>query len=432
MLRSALLRFFRCHPATYIVTALVGIALVLIIIPGDQRHAPYRQPFDWWEQQCVDTTKEVDKQIRADQDDESPKIIESIQLYEHGWPRPWLVRGIRIEMFSPYKYSTPLITSGKKLPAFLGPSYLADYVSWSNYANWPLASEAWRIHPWHFVLDFLLAFVVAGSVGLVTEWWLRSRGGLLRFRIVDLLGAITVCALLLGWWAYHERMTEVEREVEEHFTSGAHASTRNWGWKQYAGPEWLRKLVGDDAYLPFLHHNKYARWWPDGEEWRSDIEQFVRLPRLEHVSLTLPVPQHFMHRLRECPRLQQLKIHVMPAGQDKVYAGLDLESDSDFVSVRNLDAFGKLEVKEVTLDVWNALCGDVERLLAATTLTRLHLDGVAITPEELSALRQRFPQTAISVKWAIHHRDKPPPEHADRVEKLKRERKAKRVATDKA
>jgi len=420
MLAAAFRRLLRCNPVTYLVTLAATLALVLIVVPGEQRQVPYLQSADWWEEQCKVVAAETDEQIKNQPPEKF--AMPTTQLYQHGWPRPYLARTVKVEAFQPYKYSMPLLTSGNKISGFLGPSYLADFVSWSNYDNWPLRSAAWRIHPWHFLLDTFVILILVGGAGFVTEWWLRSRGGLFRFRIVDLLVAVTVCGLLLGWYKHHENLTRIEREVAEYFTAGSPNGNRNFGSKTYAGPVWLRKLAGDDNYLPFLYHTTYARWWPDENNWAADVDQFVRLPRLENVWVTLPIPQYLVTQLSKTSRLQQLNISVMPAHQHKQYAAVEGHSDPQLIDIGNLDELGVLKLKKITLDVYDALAPDIERMLQTTDVELLYLDGVAITPQELESLREKFPETAVTIKWAIHHRDTPPENHAERVERTKSNR----------
>lgn len=417
---AALRRILRCHPVTYLVTLVVGLAMVLIVVPGEQRYAAYPKSAEWWETQCQAVMEETDKQIQTEPRQEYSILTSN--LYEHGWPQPFLARTVTIEAFQPYKHSKPLLTSGKKVSGFLGPSYLADFVSWSNYDNWPLKSAAWRVHPWHLLLDAAVFLLIVAGAGFGVEWWFRSRGRLFRFRIADLLIAVTVCGLLLGWYKHHENLTRIETEVAEYFTSANPKRNRNFGYRTYAGPVWMRKLAGDDNYLPFLYHTTYANWWPNEQTWPQDVNQFLRLPRLEEVRLSLPVPRYLITRLGEVPRLQELRIGVMPAGQHKIYPAVEGHSGNQLVDVDKLDELGTLKLKMLTLDVYDALAEDIERMLKSTAIESLHLDGVAITPDELELLREQFPNTAITIEWAIHHRDTPPENHAQRVEKIKKKR----------
>lgn len=393
-IRPLLARLARCHPVTWLVTLVVLTAVTLIVVPGEVRYLPYNQQLSWWEQQCKEVQLETSKLIDLERN--GKWITPTTALYEHGWPRPYLARTKIIEAFQPYKDSKPKLTSGKMNSGFLGPSTLADFVSWSNYDNWPFESEAWRIHPGHLLLDSIIVVFVVGGTGLTTEWWLRSRGGLFRFRIIDLLALATICGLLLGWYKYHERITRLETQV-----AATHKKPRKKcyvnQYKSYDGPDWLRRLVGDDAYLPFLYHARDAGLTFD-EGWEANFAELVKLPRLQNVRLTGSFPKSAVLQLKQCRRLKTMRLDFSLTIPAKRYEALP--ADAEIVDRQNLAVLGELDLQELTIDAYLVLAEDVEKLLAATKLYRLTLRKPMLTLDELATLRQRYPETKIAVRWS--------------------------------
>lgn len=422
MVRAVLNRLRRCHPLTYCMTLLVGLALVLVVVPGQLCYAPHDDSPTWWEQQCKQVNKLTQKALEEAHTENSPILIS--QLYEHGWPRPYLVRSIGVPAFGEYykTASKPLLTSGRMVNGFMGPSFLAHYVSWSNYDNWPLKSERWRIHPLNLALDVSIFLIAVCVVGFATERWLRSRGGLFRFRIVDLLAALTICGLLFGWIAYHARLTSIEQQVASYGTGNNPQESRLRTWKRYSGPDWLWRLVGDDAFLPFLHHTHEASYY-SGATWREDFDQLVRLPRIEKLHLNLPLPFEAVQRLKDCPYLTELRITANTAYAESILKRYKLKDDVRLVTAENLDDFAMLNLRKVTLEERLFLPEDVERLLSAVPLERLHLRTLSITPEELEKLKEHHTKTAISVSWGMNG---PPSGNDVTTQKVRRERAARR------
>lgn len=389
----------RFHPLTYGVTLFTALCLVLIMIPGQDHYAPYKSRLSWWEQQCKDVSRQTQEKLDEARDSESPFL--TTNLYEHGWPKPYLVRSTGVPAFGGYYQvaSTPLLTSGKKNNGFLGPSLLADYVSWSNYDNWPFHSIEWRIHPLNLALDVLVFLALVGGIGVATERWLRSRGGLFRFRLIDLLAALTVCGLLFGWLAYHARLTRLEEQVASYGHLDRAPGDRRFSTsKKYSGPDWLERLVGDDDYLPYFYHISTASFHAS-KDWQESINQLVKLPRLESVHLDLPVPQEVITQLQKHTNVTALNLTANTAYSDWPLSAYYLAEDAPRLWADNIEVIAVLKPTIVTLRERMFLPEDVERLLAATPLEELRLRTTSLTRDEVLALRRRYPSTSIMASW---------------------------------
>lgn len=411
----------RYHLLTYVVTFFAAICLVLIMVPGQAYYSYHNSRLDWWDKQCDQVYQQTQAKLEKSRRKNDPLL--TVNLYEHGWPKPWLIRSTAVPAFGNYYQvaSTPLFTSGKKNSGFLGPSLLADYVAWSNYDNWPFHSVEWRIHAWHLAFDLLIFLAVVGGTSIATERWLRSRGGLFRFRLVDLLAALTVCGVVFGWFSYHARMTRLEVRVAEYGQIGdAPGYRRISTWKAYSGPDWLKRLVGDDDYLPFLYHVHEATFHAS-KDWRESLNKIVSLPRLERLHMDLPVPQEVITRFRESANITEITLTANTAYSDLTLSRFYVDKETPRLGPENIEAISVLRPRVVTLRERMFLPEDVERLLAVTSLDRLYLRFVSITPDEVEELKQRYPSTSITATWGPSG----PPSADDETTRKVREKREK-------
>ena len=228
-----------------------------------------------------------------------------VEVYEQGWPRPYLVRSRgyareRDDSFfgrivSDHPPSEPWLLVYVDSPGCPGPGY--ESIFWSNADNWPYRGDVWRWHWGNTAIDasLLLAAVCLAFWG--TQRWLRWRGGLFRLRVIELLAGTTVCALGIGWHQYHVRLQGVEDRIDESLEIENADSADDLIWRyvrlgycyrEYVGPEWLRRLIGHEELLPFLEHVTTCRMdaplsADSQQDWRTTLGRMNELPYLESV-----------------------------------------------------------------------------------------------------------------------------------------------------
>src|SRR5690606_5557111 len=84
---------------------------------------------------------------------------------------------------------------------------------WTKSANWPLRSDAWQIHFGNFAINLAALALVVAMAMWGAERWVRKRGGMFRFRLIDYLAVIAAVACALGWLKYHEAAGRTERAI---------------------------------------------------------------------------------------------------------------------------------------------------------------------------------------------------------------------------
>ncbi len=349
--------------------------MTLIIVPAGYQ----REYFDqfgssriWWDRQCqavYDETQQLfdEKREKENRRNSNDSTIPSgwrqfvgkwIFVYptikQHGWPRPFLVR------------SLPLVADGG-IPVYpTSPRRIEpfEYVSWTHAANWPLFATTWRIHPGNLLLCIVVWVGVVFGAGAATEWCVRSRGGLFRFRfrLADLLALATVVALGVGWWSHHSRAKQLETRIVERLgvTKPRVAQSLH---SEYVGPVWLARLVGDDRSLPDLWHITRADylWW---DAWKGDFEQIVHLPYLRDLEIT------------------------------QVY-----KVESEWFNQLDKLAGSSLQVLRLWLS--GLVVEDVQRVLDKANIEHLVLENPMIRVDEIKQLREQYPNVEIEVSWAL-------------------------------
>ncbi len=419
LIRSTLLRPLRCHPFTWCVTFLVGLAVFVIVAPGEYVDVPRRDSTTRWQEQSKANYQNVyDKRLKRLPDGRIAHV--TVRAFEHGWPRPYLARFL-VYQSSPTgaasrEISAPLIQYQSPFRSWGGRRNLG--VSWSNYDNWPLSADDWMLDPWSLALDVLVALAIVGVVGAATERWVRRRDGLLRFRLVDMLGAVAVAGVLLGWTMHHVRIQSVERQhAEPPFAPGFYSHQRAITTGQrYTGPDWLRRLVGSEYLLPWLHHVYYVALRPS-ENWRREFDLLPRLPYLEHVNMSRTAPAEVLATLERCPKLRILALPQLPHVPIPEKVGYSERA----LSVDDLPRLKQLQLTELELTGDAILARDVEPMVAIRSLRTLSLQNLSATPAEIDALRAKHPQVRIAATWYYDQwfYPTPPPGHDATVAEVK-------------
>ena len=171
-----------------------------------------------------------------------------------------------------------------------------------------------------------MALVAAAFVALVTagcERWVRRRGGMFRWRIIDFGAAISAIAIVLGYvsWANANSQRDA-RTLAEIDASLVNRQMFSW---DLGGPQWLHRLLGTRDVCNFprivrvnaLYMGGAPSIWTNlgrltalrelemvaGTPSKRDFEELLRLKQLETLSWAAP-PEDAAQWL---PRLTQLK-----------------------------------------------------------------------------------------------------------------------------
>ncbi|WP_425395982.1 hypothetical protein [Aeoliella sp.] len=419
-------RLKRCHLFTWLVVLLASVVMTLLIVPSGYERSLVAQfrttkpNAGWWERQQQAVYDEAQAVI-TDHWNNPPEgksrgrwVGVFPVLWQHGWPMPYLVRAQPAPIMGGYHNmrSEPLLVLGRRVEMCNGQP--SRFVSWSNYDNWPLESAAWRVHPVGLVVDGAVWFSVVAGLGWLTQWWLGSRGGLLRFRLIDLLGALTAVAIGLAWWGYHTRVHRLEDRVNDHFVTQKNKKGLRSG-SAYVGPDWIAKLVGDDAYAQHFSHVTWARY-TFRISWREDIERIVELPYLKKLGLHGEVPFEAVGLLESLDRLDNMNLELTAPQQPKT-----VDHREELLRPEVLHELGRLRLRELRLVSPSILAEDIDRLLAASHLEKLTLSNISMTLTELDALKQRYPEVRFLVRWPVGDKE-PPDDIEERIAEIKQER----------
>ncbi|MCO6043137.1 hypothetical protein NG895_04400 [Aeoliella sp. ICT_H6.2] len=380
--RSFLCRIPRLHPFTWCVVVMVLALLVLIVVPGEEQlPGPWREMTDAQRELCDQLYPTTGLALFGDEEVKA--------LYTHGWPWPCVARGT----FDPSIRSWTLSSAWPPKP----PSELPN---WLQSDNWPCQVDVsiinWRL----LLLDVGVALLLLIATTTAVEWWIRRRGGLLKFRLADLIVGLTICGIVLGYIGYHVRLSRIEDRVGRHFGVSRDGGHNSFSWSNtYLGPEWLTRLVGHKSLPALFYHHDFVlvRW---DYSWADDVEQLTKLKFVKVLRVSETSPRSAIEQLKTLPRLRELQLGSFST-QDLRAGEAQWAAAGDAVfRPQDLSLLGQLELETLWLRGDGILVEDVEQLLtAAPTLEELTLTDMTATNEEVKTLRERFPEVTINSYW---------------------------------
>ncbi|PQO32964.1 hypothetical protein [Blastopirellula marina] len=396
-MRALLSRFAiltKLHWVTWGVLLVTTLGLVLIVVPGDLVRISLIPWPTSWEQQCENlrlATNEmayaVDPRERNQAAMGAPRV--ATKVYQHGWPSPYLARALVFKVDTSGQVnraeSEPRIQFENTFSQWGGSMHHA--VSWSNYDNWPFEMEGWLIRPWSLLLDVVVAVAILAAIGGLTEWRMRRDTGLLRFGLIDLLGGLTVIGVALGFYVYHANLQRIEHLGEDfsfvptyNIEGGFHAGVH------YKGPQWMRKLAGNQYFLPLLHHVDSVSVRAD-ENWKSIYGELPKFTYMTSLDARFQLPLAALDLVEQCPSLEHF---ALPNLDRDSPTPLSRQGEPLF-QIKDLPRLEKLNLISIRLrgDAYSAK--QIELVAAFPTLQRITLEGAAASQEEIEKIKSDHP-----------------------------------------
>lgn len=386
----------RCHWLTWSLTLLVALALVLIVVPGDWISPLPSDSPTRWERRCQDLYAATREQHKPAEGNLAQGLNFAVYAFQHGWPRPFLARALVLKLTADggqYRVrSTHLIRYLSPFRSWGGSLYLG--VSWSNYDNWPFSADDWIWDPWALAIDVAAALLIVGLVAGATERWIRTRGGILRYRLLDLFAVIAVVAVVTAVCTYHARLRRVEAQggapqLTPAFV--AHDGDLTLG-QRYTGPAWLRKLAGTEYLLPLFHH-VYDVSIGLSDRWRDLYAQLPTLPYLESVRVRDGLPLAALEQLECCGQLTELELPALDPSAVAVPS-----TSLPLFGVQDLPRLERLHLTRIGLQGESIQASHLEQVASFPTVKTISLFRVSTTAEETEAIRARHPRVKIIVQ----------------------------------
>ncbi len=376
------------HPFTWLAGLVVGLALVLIMVPGevwDWRH----QGDTWDARECEKAVFSAIDRYRGRAFFSTPDVC----VYVHGWPMPCAVRAR-----GPILDSTVDERSEPKLrfaASAWTPLYEPDpgAISWSNYDNWPFHSDELRVRPLGIFVNSLAGLFVLGFVLSGCELWLRRRGGVLRFRILDLMVGVAIVAGMLGYRQWHLNCQRAEMDLVNELELVNDGNGYFFVDAFSAGPEWLVRLVGNEELVPyFVRHVAVVEFALLGPE---KIKRLEELPYLKGVCVSAPLSREEIEALWGVRRLEYLDLSYHGNGWGYKEGGPLRLSRPASPTSSEIEALCKLPIITLKLHAPALTLSGLEQLVTCPTLRTLHLHRADISPEEIEGVRRRHPDLRI-------------------------------------
>src|SRR5262249_27543650 len=107
-----------------------------------------------------------------------------------------------------------------------------------------------------FLADLAVLSAATALIVLLAIRHRRRRGAWIRFSLREMLAAITVASIVAAWWTRTSIQWQREQQLLPLYVYFD-------PFKEYAGPEWLRRLLPEDTFAVFERVMSIS---PDTEE----------------------------------------------------------------------------------------------------------------------------------------------------------------------
>jgi hypothetical protein len=282
---------------------------------------------------------------------------------EHGWPLRYVER-------DPQAFLAKMLTNS------------ANYrVWWKSQDIWLPWQDVRRFHRWALAFDVLVWLAIVLAATSLAQFWRSRRRAIWQPRLIDLIAATTVVALIVGWFASERLAGRRERQLVE-------AENRRQGEARYpdqfgaAVPlfvpgEWRLRYVQElgrvrsttrdsGVACRFSRLTLYTISGPQ-RDWASDLAQMSQLEGLDFSLTSLPYLDAtrratVLSELPALPRLRAVNLYARPA------------TDADMAWLAKCQ---RLE----SIDLSNTAVGNegLRYLSTLPRLRRLHLSSNRVT-----------------------------------------------------
>jgi hypothetical protein len=345
------------HALSWFVLLVSIVCVALITLPGSADTS-----IEWERHPLYSTLNPVTGQMLWSDFD----FIE-VSTWSHGWPFEFMRR--------------PYVKEG----------FLIDFkgypVLWSTPKAWEFFGRRYTFKPLPLIADLAIGTAIVVIVVTVCECWRRRRGAW-RISLVDAALAAVAVSAGLGWWKYHVRLQAAERTsiaamtARGSLSSPSHPGPRfTRAGKDYHGPTWLRRLVGNPYLISWCIHvdtlvvNSQELIADD----RQDIRSFRFLRKLQLIDQLTP---ELAQTLTELPRLQMLDGDVNMSGTGRPHPAPMINS-SNIGLLRKLPRLSTLRLGTTQFST-----ADVQVLAELPKLATLQLRDRGLLVEDLEHLTQ--------------------------------------------
>ena len=246
--------WMRLHAFSYLIVVVVGAGMFLIIAPGE-----------WKESRCI--------------------FLAPYCRFEHGWPFVYMRRWNEYEVF------------------ISRPPWLERYGwNWASEKAWNPTNNGSFFSPLALAADLAIALAVIGLPTAAYEIWRRRRSSFWQWHLSDMAIAVSIAAVLCGWWSMHHVCWTREQEALQKLDAMDRAASAAWDAAFDAGqvppitgcsvdtelqcPAWLQKLLGQGG-VPQVCESVISLvivTWPDAEYERA-APMLQLLPNLRKLGI---------------------------------------------------------------------------------------------------------------------------------------------------
>jgi len=241
-------KWYRLHASTWVAVGIVAVGLVLIIVPGQDEGA-----------------------FENDQWPLPYEIHEFDVSITHGWPWPYLARGIN-------------------LPKLIEP---AKRPGWLTASGWTFDGDLAWFDTSNLAADLALSTAILLVIATVFEYHRRRRYRFWQVTLAEMGVLVTLIAVGLA----RERRLYTVYQQEEAFLREANTL---YGRTAFS-PVWLRRLVGWE--VPYHLALTAVDVYDDGEEALT----LIRCTRITSLGLHLDEPNPVLQKLADSGALSRLE-----------------------------------------------------------------------------------------------------------------------------
>lgn len=214
------------------------------------------------------------------------------------------------------------------------PELNSPWTPWNISYGWPLLWYQYVVIPGGGIIgechsarrlagNQAMWLVILAVPGATCEWLLRRYRPLFRWGLRTQFAAVSIVALLLGWFVAARKQADREDVLID-------MMGKNYGevWLERSGPKWLG-LVGADRYRRHIVAVKVRGSPPNGDQddtlvTKEILERLARLPKLEYLFLDVSeLTSDFVGALGDCRGLRVLSVDGRRAAPGAIDAFAD-------------------------------------------------------------------------------------------------------------